>query len=258
MDKHLYMFHQVHASVRKKFPNLSARTTAASFLVLLLLMSGCAGNKKPPEVELKINSVKPTGRPGVYTVDGTTNLPNSSQLSVAAIRYLRSANGEFIDNGDNNNYSILSRQMAEVTNGKWQTTLNIWQVAANGIYQEPWQLNRAVPGINLQPAQDVKFIATFDEASQSSTFKTPSLSFEGGLVRFTNDGQQFVQANQTVAVGVPTTKTAPPITRAEDVHDGWGDRSQLTPVAGSTGGSRIPAAPLEKSNVPLSPSEFLR
>lgn len=249
------MLHQVKSLVRKKVPNLTNGTQLASLTALLLLMSSCGSNTKQAEVELKINSVQPTGRPGVYTVNGTTNLPASTKLAVAAIRDLSSENKQF-GNSEDNNYSILAREWVEVTNGKWQTTLNIWQVAPDGTYQEPWQLNSSVPGINIEAAPDVKFIATFDKASQSSELETPPL--RGGLVRFTNDGQQFVQANQTQAIDIPTGKTAPPINRADDINDGWGDRSQIAPVPGSTGGSRIPAAQTPQTNTPLRPSEFLR
>lgn len=182
----------------------------ASTVLLMLFLVGCV-NVRSPEVELTMQ-VEPSKRPGEYTVSGTTNLPDRTEISVQGVRYfnvpLQSSPA-----GESSNYVILSRQVAEVAEGKWKATLNLWQVAPDGQYQEAWQLNQPQMGVAAQPSSDVTFLALTDPGNQSEKLEQQLESqgkrLEGENIRFTADGEWYVQAEQTLPVNLPTGKTTP-------------------------------------------------
>jgi hypothetical protein len=229
-------------------------------ILLLLVLSVSCSSSKPPEIALKLN-VQAAGRPGVYDVSGATDLPNQSEISVAAIRYLRPKSDNFLETDTNATYSILDRQIVPIKQGKWQATLNLWQVASDGRFQEAWQLGSSETGLSVDPASEVSFVATFDPTGQLLKPKQQGIdpqNLRGSLVRFTSEGVPYVQASQTLQVSLPTGRRSPPQLKAEDINGGWGDRYKLPsepPVA-----SRIPPQQFSTSqtNAPLSPSEFLR
>lgn len=232
--------------------------------LLSLITSGCV-NKSPNEVQLEIQGIQREDSNGLYKIAGSTNLPESSRIAVTAVRYLRSTAAnpeEIIDDGQNINRSILARQIVEVKQGKWEAELNLWQVAPNGNFQETWQLDRDHK--KLAPENQVSFIATFDPQGQlpSSERENPQQStpqyqnLEGKSLRFTNEGEKYVQASQYRSIPLPVGKTAPPRLEPEDFNDGWGNRSQIqaqdsTPMLPPVGKS-------QQTSFPLLTSEFLR
>ncbi|PPS41585.1 hypothetical protein B1A85_17085 [Chroococcidiopsis sp. TS-821] len=247
MLTHLYQF------ILQKI-KLVPRTTAYS--LLLLLCVSCSYRSSSPDVELKIDEIKATSRPGVYSVAGSTNLPDNSRIVVTAVRYLRPAQ-EQSNLNLSNTYSILARQSALVSAGKWQTTLNFWQVAPDGRFQEAWQMEVPLQNL-LQPATTVSFIATYKPSSQltpTQQQQTPEL--QGSLVRFSTDGEEYVQASQSLPVALASGKTNPPRIQPEDINGGWGNRSELT-LDNSSTTTRPKVIRTSQSNAPLSHSEFLR
>lgn len=235
--------------------------------MLLLLSSGCT-NQSQNEVQLEIQRIQRENNNGLYKISGNTNLPESSRIAVTAVRYLRptTANTEEIIDDDNGNInrSILARQIVEVKQGRWEADLNIWQVAPNGNFQEEWQLNQDLK--NFSPESEVSFIATFNPGGQlpspgeqNSQKSTPQFQqLEGKSLRFTNEGEKYVQASQYHSIALPLGKTTPPRPQPEDFNHGWGNRYQ---IKAQSQNSRSILPKLNKSqqtNSPLRTSDFLR
>lgn len=240
---------------------LYSRKPWASVL-LLILCNGCLPQQSPAaEVDLKISAVQSAGRPGVYYLTGSTNLPEHSQITVAALRYLRFAGQRSLSPEENSTYSILARQIIDVEQGKWQTTLNLWQAALDGRFQESWQLNESQIGLAINPANEVTFLATFEPTGQIAAQKQQKQQIQdlqGSLVRFSTEGQQYVQASQTLQVALPIEKTTPPSLKVEDINDGWGKRYEIQSEPSSSNIRSQPVAKTSQTNAPLSHSEFLR
>ena len=241
---------------------LFAQKIQPKWAVILLLIALCAScsSPKPPAIDLKLN-VQAGNGPGLYNVTGSTNLPDQSQITVAAIRYLLPRGQELLDPDQNATYSILARQIVKVNQGKWQASLNVWQVAPDGRLQEAWQLGSSQTGLALNPATEVSFIATFDPAGQLPTPKQQAMKIQdiqGSLVRFTTEGQPYVQASQSLQVALPVGRRPPPVLTAEEINGGWGNRYQLKPEPPVANSSRPEPIETNQSNAPLSPSEFMR
>lgn len=250
--------HVYHLFVQK-IQLFYAQSKWAVILLLLALCVSCSPSK-PPDIALKLN-VQSAGRPGLYNVSGTTNLPNQSQVTVAAVRYLRRTDEGFLSTASKASFSILDRQIVRVNQGKLQATLNLWQVAPDGRFQEAWQLSSSQTGLSLNPSTEVSFVANFDPTGQFLKPEQQQVNIQdlkGSLVRFSSEGSPYVQASQTIQVSLPVGRTTPPQLKPEDINSGWGKRYELPsepPVA-----SRISTQQFKESqtNAPLSPSEFLR
>lgn len=230
---------------------------SVSFCFLLLLAAGC--QKSAPPIDLSIK-VEPAGRSGTYTVTGSTNLPDRTRINVQGVRYLQSASAQ--SSNRNANFSVLAYQTVEVAEGKWQTTLNLWQVAPDGNFQEAWQVGQSRLQTNFRPDNAVVFTATFDPTDQpegvNKTVFQNRKELEGALVRYTPDGRQYLQAKEVAQISLPTGKTVQPVVTDADRNSGWGNRSTLT-TPRTEGAAVNPPAPKEpQSNAPLSPSAALR
>jgi hypothetical protein len=234
----------------------------SKWAIVLLVLAFCVScsSPKPLDVELKIN-VQSTSRPGSYLVTGSTNLPEHSQITVAALRYLRSTDQQFLSSDSNVTYSILDRRIVEVAQGKWQTPLELWQVAPDGRLQESWQLKSSQIGLSLNPTNDVSFIATFDPAGQfykPGQQQVQPQELQGTLVRFTTDGLPYVRASQTLKISLPVGRRQPPGLKPEDINGGWGNRYELKPEPPVAKTIRPQLPETNQNKPPLSPSEFLR
>lgn len=253
------MFRQLYQIFPQKIQPLYSRSKWAIALLLLALCASCS-LANSSDVSLKL-SVQSATRPGEYNVTGSTNLPDRSQITVSAVRYLFPTDGQLLGPDPNATYSILDRQIAEVTKGQWQANLNLWQVAPDGRLRETWQLNQSQTGLAIDPAPEVSFVATFDPANQRSQSQQQRLKNEeirGSLVRFTTEGQPYVQASQTLPVALPVGRKAPPKFNPDDINYGWGNRYKIQPEPPVT--STMPPQPpkTDRISTPLSPSEFLR
>ena len=238
-------------------------------LMLLATSYGCV-QKAQEKVEMKIGDIQPILSKGIYNVVGSTNLPESSKITVAAVRYLRPASGqtEALLNSDTNiNRSILARQIVEVKQGQWEAALNLWQVSPDGSFQEVWQANPTQ--IRLFSEGEVTFIAIFDPATQSEQpdnqnsqklkLENQQLEkLESKLIRFTNEGEKYLQVSRTLTVPLPTGKTIPPRRQPEDLNGGWGNRYQIPPQSIASKNTLPPPIKNRQTNAYLTPSEFLR
>jgi hypothetical protein len=236
-------------------------------LVLLLTNSGCT-QKSQNEVRLEIKNVQSAGSSGVYKITGTTNLSESSQIAIAAVRYLHPTQAEQtvgLSPDPNTNRSILDRQIVEVKKGEWTADLNLWQVSPDGSYRETWQANQAQT--KLTPENEVTFNVTFDPGGQSQKLEKPAeesepsqpqyQELEGKSLRFTNQGEKYVQASQSLLIPLPDGKTTPPRLQAEDVNNGWGNRYEI-PSQTLSGSAPLPVTKSRQTNAPMKAAEFLR
>jgi hypothetical protein len=243
------------------------RQRVIMLIVWLPLLIACGGCTNLPSwlnspfasdpIGLSIRQVQSVERPGIYTVAGSANLPDKTQVTVTAIRYLQ-GNGQLLTADANPFYSILDRQLAEVAQGNWETSLNLWQVAPDGKFQEAWQLNSQNFAVPLEPDPTVTFLATLDPSNQPVNFQeqveNQDEALQAALTRFTTDGELYLEANKTMTVALPTGSTTPPPAPSSNTRQ---SRSQATSPPSSTATPEPPAT-WSQTNAPLSPEAFLR
>ncbi len=232
--------------------------------VALLGLCGCSQlpllrSQSLSNADLQIQ-VLPSNTPGEYAIQGNTDLPNQSQIRVAAIRYLYPASQALHSKPT---YSILAYQTAKVTQGKWQATLNLWQVAPDGQFQEAWQGLRSDLNLAVNPASEVVFLATLppgDKADQlrqiEQQLEKQGKALNSQLVQSTTDGDRYLQAAQKLAIALPTSKTTPPPSKPEDINGGWGNRFLMPPEPENPYQLKLPEN--HRTNARPSLSEFLR
>lgn len=253
------MFNNYHQFLLRQIRSLYLGSKWAVIVWLLLWCTSCT-SKDSTGINLNL-SVQPAGTSGLYSVTGTTNLPNQSQIIVSAIRYLNSPSQGFISSESNNIYSILDRQIVRVENGKLQATLNLWQVAPDGRLEEAWQRDRSQIASSLEAGGEVSFVATFEPDGQLSTDKQQKVQIpeiKGSLVRFSNEGSAYIKASQTLRVSLPFGRRPPPIIKTEDINDGWGNRYELKPEPPAPTNIRPIPIKNQQTNAPLSDDEFVR
>lgn len=252
------MLHPYYEFSLEKIQHLYSRSQGIIILLLVILCVSCS-SAPTSSIDLKLN-VQSAGRPGLYGVSGSTSLPDKSQITVAAIRYLRPSSEQSIAPDPKTTYSILDRQLVRVDQGKWQATLNLWQAGPDGRLQEAWQLEQSQGESFLEPAPEVSFVAIFDPAGQLPTSEQQQTSvpeLTGTLVRFTNEGEPYLQASQTLPIGLPTGRKPPTGPKPEDINYGWGNRDEIKPEP------RINSVPTQnfktrQIDAPRSPSQFFR
>ena len=252
-------------------PTLYPVRGLVSIVLLLILNTGCSQLQSTvrqlpallPNLSSDANfqlRVTPSGRSGVYTVAGSTNLPDKSRITVAAVRYLRSNKPLSPTFTPTLTYSILDYQDVKVNEGKWQTTLNLWKTAPDGQFKEAWQLDQSKLGLTFAAEPDVTFLATVDPITSLSRLEQQlekqGIKLVSSVVRNTTEGEQYVQAIQVLPIGLPTGKTTAPPLRSEDVNGGWGPRYLLIPEPPNTNKFEQPNK--RRTNAPLSPSELLQ
>lgn len=207
-------------------------------------------------LEWQVSSVS---QPGSYQIVGETNLPDRTQLTVAALRYLYpvAANQKL---NTNPTYAILDYQSAVVESGKWQTRLNLWQVATDGTFQENWQMEQQGLATRFNPQSDVVFLVSLAPIDQLSTLQQ-QLAAQGqqlnrSLLRSSSTGERYAQSQQTLEIALPTGNTFAPPPQLEAENFGWGRRYLLpqepqNPTKLERPSERITTAPAR-------PEEFLR
>lgn len=209
--------------------------------LICLICVGCV-QARAPKIELTMQ-VEPAQQQGAYTVTGRTNLPDRTQITVQAIRNLRT--GDRLTNQEPT-YSILSRTQVEVKEGKWQTTLNLVESAANGQPQEVWQTDRAKTGLNFEPDTKVTFLAVTDPVTRSLNVAEQNQGTESLVVRFTADGRSYLQADQRLTISPPTAASSQTTS----------SQSEKVKVAAKS--IRGSADSKGQSDAPIAPQAFLR
>lgn len=251
-------------------PNFSSLKNALSLVILLMSSTGCSqvsSLQQLPSILPNLSAdakfqvqVTPSGRSGVYTVAGTTNLPDESRITVAAIRYLQPENQSVQKLSPKQTFSILAYQDVKVNKGKWQAALNLWKVSPKGEFQETWQLDQPQLGISQEAQPQVTFLATVSPRDSLSELEQQlqkqGVKLVSNLVRNTLDGERYIQASQVLPIPLPTGQTTPPQPSPEDINGGWGNRFLLIPEPPNINNYKKPEQ--RRTNAPLAPDELLQ
>lgn len=251
--------------------NLNYVKWLVSIILLLILNVGCSQIPLPekpissllPNLASEANfqiRVTPTDIKGEYKVEGSTNLPDQSRITIAAIRYLDSDKELSPDFDKKPTYSILAYKDVKVSAGKWQTNLKLWKVAPDGQFKEIWQLDQPKLGLSLAPAQEVIFFATYAPTASLSDLEwqleKQGIKLVSSLIRNTADGERYIQALQVLPIPLPNGQTTPPQQQPEDINGGWGPRYLLLPEPPNI--TKLEKPSKRRTEAPLSPAEFLQ
>lgn len=211
---------------------------ALSIIPSILLITGCTQVQvelptaliypkqlKDLALDWQINAMP---QPGAYRVAGKTNLPDRTQLTIAALRYLYPVAAAAHKFNDRPTYTILDYQSVAVERGSWQTQLNLWQVGPDRTFKENWQIDQQGLAIQFNPQQDVVFLVTLTPIDQFMALQQKLVAqgekFPNGTVYSTSEGENIAQSRKTLTIPLPTGSTlvAPPSLQAENF--GWGRR----------------------------------
>jgi hypothetical protein len=233
-------------------------------LLLVLALVACGGCRTtllpspppPPEATTLTLEASAVGA-GEFALSGTTNVPDSTQLTAIALRHLTPAQA---NPGDEPIYSVLDYQPVTVTNGEWSAQLNLWQVAVDGRYQEPWQAQSDALDLTVQPSKTVQFAIILAPhhlgEALSGTLTQDGQRRLAGVLRVTPGGEPFLWADQSLAVALPSGQTTPSADLLARTNGGWGDRYLLVPEPPLP--YTLTPADDRQTTAPLSPDELLR
>ncbi|MGF1496819.1 MAG: hypothetical protein ACFB8W_08345 [Elainellaceae cyanobacterium] len=211
-----------------------------------------------PVIDLSVRQVEQSDRPGTFLVAGSTTLPDQTRITVSAIRPLKDAN-------DDVSYSVLARQTATVEQGLWQTVLNLWQIADDGTFKETWQLSESRLKTEFQALPDVTFVATVapqETAPYRQQIERQGEDLLATIIRYSSDGELYLQAGRTLSLALPFGQTTPPETSPNAVQ-----RSALrNEIRTIQAGQRSDQANTEdesasvwsRTDAPLPPEAYLR
>lgn len=208
------------------------------------------------EVSLQMEVV-PDSDQSRYTVSGTTNLPDDTPITIAAIRYF-SADGQ-TPAQNRPTFTVLDYTSTIVNQGKWQAELTLQQRGTDGRDWEAWQMEQSRLGLALQPTETVSFVTSLMPIDQLVPLEQ-ELAEDGfrlprGMVRSTAEGQRYAEVSQTIALAAPNVgETAPTI--PEPHNYGWGDRYKFLQEPPNETQYERPTE--RQTNAPATPSEFLR
>lgn len=240
---------------------------AIAAIVLLVLTGGCRPSPRlsPPE-NLSIK-VAETNKPGVYALSGSAQFPEQSAITVMAIRYLQPATPRASRWRSQPYYVILDRRVVPLQQGQWQAQLNLWQVAADGRWQEAWQLSEKDADLSVPPDKQVAFLALLQPDNQAKVLRE-KLQKQGpppsqNVAQVPSEGTWYIYAIERMELPLPTGKTKQPDMATRDINHGWGDQNATKPQPASDKTQKnAPAAlPLPKTGLttqPLSTREYMR
>lgn len=181
---------------------------------------------KPVNLTLQ---VAPAQQPGEYDLTGQADLPDRTEMTVIAVRYLFANDPGSRQLNPAPTYAILDYQSAAIAQGKWQARLNLWQVAPDRRFQESWQLAEARLISQIKPDSTILFLATLAPLDQIDKLETllqqRGQKLAQGILRGTSQGERYAQIHQALTLPLPTGRSAiAPSPRPEDDNDGWGKR----------------------------------
>jgi hypothetical protein len=202
--------------------------------------------------QLQIEQINPLEQAGSYSIAGTTNLPDQTQITVSAIRPLQPTE-QFMSNFGSS-YSVLARRFVPIEQGAWKTQLNLWQIASDGRFQEVWQLDQDRLGMQVQPDPTVIFLVTLDPANQPKALQqqieSQGEASTGNLVQFNTDGELYLQTSKTIPVALPSGRTSSPIAQK--------DKPLTPPSLGEGTQTAPPDLNPTQTDTLISPEAFIR
>lgn len=245
------------------------KKTFFSILLVLIVIGSSACNliNRPQaltEAELSslltIDQVRAGDSPGQFVLSGLSSLPEQTRLTVSAVRVLTS---NLAVDGDDASllYGILARKTARIEAGRWQSTLNLWQPNANGLYQEPWQSQSNQLTSTLSPNPEVDFLLTVEpkDYTQAVANLLPNRpeAAVNQVLHFTPSGEPYLRVSQILPVALPNNVQAFTLDNNPDQPSPWDGRNTLDST--STAIQREVEIPfLGDDNLPLSSDRLLR
>ena len=183
--------------------------------VLVGSLSSCANSKKfTPEMTLQVT---PDGTPGVYTLNGRTNLPQPEVekrklpivITVQAIRLLTPKAGAKTLTNTQPIHAVIARQRIETTDGNWSAKLNLLNPnPKGGAAVEVWQLNSGDLSADLEPAANVTFLAATESIDRTLNFSTDvnktTPDGQKPVFQSAKDGSLFLQSELSQTIAPPT------------------------------------------------------
>ncbi|MEB3294764.1 MAG: hypothetical protein VKJ24_16535 [Synechococcales bacterium] len=217
-----------------------------------------SSSAKPVYLTLQVT---PGQQPGVFNLTGKTDLPDRTELTVIAVRYLLPQEPGSRQLNAAPTYAILAYQSVAIAQGQWQTQLNLWQVAPDHRFQESWQLAEARLIPQLKPDPTVQFIVTVAPIDQleslESLLRERGQKFAQGVLRGTSDGERYAQTHQALTLPLPTGQSAiAPSPRPEADNDGWGKRYIIPKEPPNP--TQLEAPQERRTNAPARVEEFLQ
>lgn len=223
--------------VLKRWPR-----TLSVLLIWTLALSCCScgllssTSFTPLTLDLGIAQIDASNQPGLYEVSGNTTLPDGTELTVSAIRELKAIATE------NDSYSILDRKITTVEDGRWESTLNLWLIAADGQFQEAWQTENSTLEDIFKPLPGVTFSVTLDPkdaAALKASIERQDAPQLKAIEKYNVDGELYLQATKTQTVSLPFGSTLPPgeTNLVRDIRNTDIQRLEVIPVEESTAGS---------------------
>lgn len=208
-------------------------------------------------VDITIEQIAETGQPGQFTLTGTATLPDQTPLTVSAVRRI----GPLSDGDltmETPQYAILDRKSALAKAGRWQVQLMLWEISAEGKYQENWQTIASDEPDMTTVSSSVDFLATVKpiDLAQSGFLAAPKVldHVDKQLLNFTPDGEPYLKTSQSKTVALPSSAIAAP-GLPQEVSDNWADRLSR----GGIDGPEIRQIPfMDADNVTLPEQNFLR
>ena len=213
---HPGMLHQIVTDFTAKFISGLINRQGAIVIFLGVLagsLNGCADTKKfTPEMTMQ---VAPDGAPGIYTVNGQTNLPQPEVekrkvpivITVQAIRLLTPKAGSKTLTNTQPIHAVIARQRIETIDGKWTAKLNLLNPKANGGAVEVWQINAGDLPADLEPAENVTFLAATESIDRTLNFSTDvnKTTPDGRkpVLQSAKDGSLFLQSELSQAISPP-------------------------------------------------------
>lgn len=257
-----------------RLPGLRSSFGCRLLLILLSvtpcisLMTGCTEIQLPTKLiparqlkEIMMDwHVNQTSQPGAYEISGKTNLPDRTQLTVAALRYLYPIAATARRFNTDPTYTILDYQSVTVEQGTWQTQLNLWQIASDRTFKENWQLDQQGLAIRFNPSEDVVFLVTLAPIDQLPALQQ-QLAKQGqqlakSTVRSSTEGEQYAQFQKTLAVALPTGSTLASSAQVDTENFGWG-RRYLIPQEPQNP-TQLERPKTRQTDAPARSEEFLR
>ena len=210
------MLHKLVTGLNTCFiPGLKTRQGAIVILsgVLVGAFTGCTNNKKfTPEMTLQVT---PDGAPGLYTVNGQTNLPQPEVekrklpivITVQAIRLLTPKVGSKTLTNTQPIHAVIARQRIETLDGKWTAKLNLLNPNAKGSAVEVWQINSGDLPNDLEPAANVTFLAATESIDRTLNFSSDvnKTTPDGRkpVLQSAKDGSLFLQSELSQTISPP-------------------------------------------------------
>ncbi|NER84337.1 MAG: hypothetical protein F6K42_33345 [Leptolyngbya sp. SIO1D8] len=242
------------------------------FLLLALLvvfgtgcnrLQGTLGNFGQHETTINfvIEDIRVGGQSGNVQAEGVASLPDGTRLTVSALRTLEDtaaqndpSNGPF--------YAILDRQFATVEQGKWQASLGLRTVDANGSPFESWQFNTDLFQKVLSPSPSVLFTVALEPINfvpdLQETLVNAVINGGDSRVTYTSEGEPYLQISESLAIQIPSgTAVAGEDWTLTQINSVWQERSNYVPsIDDLSDTSQLPFK--ENDNLPLPAANMMQ